>query len=253
MLGPDRSTNRRHFVKGSTAAILAGYSGLHSTPALGLDDSPECCDRTYASVEEAIKAPPETLAYLPGIYSGTGVEQPDYLATVDLDVLSPTYGKIIHRLYMPNLNDELHHFGWNSCSSCHGQAGAGRRYIVLPGIASSRIHIIDTLNPREPALHKVLEPEYVKGKSGLSAPHTVHCLASGEIMISMLGDADGEAPGGFLLLDENFEIKGRWERDATGMKLDESFFVDFGLEPHGPARAHEVRFSTGDSTSDIWS
>jgi selenium-binding protein 1 len=28
--------------------------------------------------------------------------------------------------------------------------------------------------------------------------------------------------------------------------------VDFGKEPDGPARAHEVRFPLGDSTSDIW-
>ncbi len=38
-----------------------------------------------------------------------------------------------------------------------------------------------------------------------------------------------------------------------GMKLNEKFLVDFGAEPGGPARAHEIRFPTGDSTSDIWS
>jgi methanethiol oxidase len=228
MLAQDRSPNRRHFIQGSAAAVLIGCGNSPSRAGIAdSGDSPECCDRTYASVVDAIKSPPETLAYVPGIYTGTGVERPDYLATIDLDITSPTYGKIIHRLSMPHLNDELHHFGWNSCSSCHGQEGVGRRYIVLPGIASSRIYIVDTLNPRQPKLHKVIEPEQVKGKSGLSAPHTVHCLASGEIMISMLGKANGEAPGGFLLLDEDFEIKGRWEHDATGM----NFNYDFWYQP----------------------
>lgn len=37
-----------------------------------------------------------------------------------------------------------------------------------------------------------------------------------------------------------------------GLSLDERFFVDFGSEPKGPARAHEIRFPNGDSTSDIW-
>ena len=37
-----------------------------------------------------------------------------------------------------------------------------------------------------------------------------------------------------------------------GMKLNDKFFVDFGKEPWGSARAHEIRFPGGDSTSDIW-
>lgn len=37
-----------------------------------------------------------------------------------------------------------------------------------------------------------------------------------------------------------------------GMTIDERFFVDFGAEPFGPARAHKVRFPGGDCSSDIW-
>ena len=37
-----------------------------------------------------------------------------------------------------------------------------------------------------------------------------------------------------------------------GLTLDERFYVDFGSGPEGPARAHEIRFPNGDSTSDIW-
>ncbi len=219
--------NRREFVKNTSAAtLLTAVAGSAAATARAQDDT-VCCDRTYPTVEAAIKSPPETVAYVPGIYAGTDIMQPDYLATIDLDQSSATYGKIIHRLPMPFVGDELHHFGWNSCSSCHGQSSATRRFIVLPGITSSRIHIIDTQDPRNPTLHKVIPPEVVKRESGLSAPHTVHCLASGEIMISMLGNAAGEGPGGFMLLDENFDIKGRWERDARGM----NFNYDFWYQP----------------------
>lgn len=68
------------------------------------------------------------------MFVGTGKEKPDYLATVDTDPNSPTYSKVIHRLPMPYLNDELHHSGWNSCSSCHGDPSAARRFLVLPSL-----------------------------------------------------------------------------------------------------------------------
>lgn len=68
------------------------------------------------------------------MWIGTGKEKPDYLATVDIDPNSPTYSKVIHRLPMPFLGDELHHSGWNSCSSCHGDASAQRRFLVLPSL-----------------------------------------------------------------------------------------------------------------------
>jgi selenium-binding protein 1 len=218
---------RREFL--STAACAALGGGLPWRPAAAQDKAaaaPATCP-TYASPAEAMQSPRETLAYLPAIYVGTPVERPDYLATVDIDPTSAAYGQVIHRLEMPNVGDELHHFGWNACSSCHGDPTKMRRYLVLPGLRSSRIHIVDVADPRAPKLHKVIEPAAIKGQAGLSAPHTVHCLPSGQIMLSMLGNAEGEGPGGFLLLDENFDIAGRWERDAAGMQ----FNYDFWYQP----------------------
>ena len=76
-----------------------------------------------------------------------------------------------------------------------------RSYLLVPGVRSSNIHIVDTAtNPRAPRLHKVIEGSEIKARTDLSAPHTVHCLGS-EIIISMLGNAKGEAPGGYLYLD----------------------------------------------------
>ena len=215
---------RREFL--STAAAVTLASGI-PWRQVGAQDSPATavCP-TYATPAEAMKSPRETLAYLPAIYVGTPVERPDYLATVDVDPQSANYGRVIHRLEMPNVGDELHHFGWNACSSCHGDPSKQRRYLVLPGLRSSRIHIVDVADPRSPKLHKVIEPAAVQGVD-LSAPHTVHCLPNGQIMLSMLGNAQGEGPGGFLLLDENFEIAGRWEKAAAGMK----FNYDFWYQP----------------------
>lgn len=183
-----------------------------------------CCGPGYASPEAAMKADRETVLYTIALYTGTGIEEPDYLATIDVDPTSPTYSQVIHRLPMPYIGDELHHFGWNACSSCHDDSSKSRRFLVIPGIRSSRIYIVDTAEPKAPKLHKVIEAEEIKAKTNLSAPHTVHCLANTQVMISMLGDSEGNGPGGFLLLDENFDIAGRWENQAEGMKYNYDFW-----------------------------
>jgi selenium-binding protein 1 len=184
----------------------------------------------FASPKEAMKAPREKLLFVVCTYANTGIEKPDYLAVVDADPESKNYSQVVHRLKMPKVGDELHHFGWNICSSCHGKPG-DRRYLIVPGLKSGRIHIIDAKDPLNLKMHKVIEPEEIAKKADLSAPHTVHCLPTGEVMLSMLGNAKGEAPGGFLLLDDKYEIKGRWEKDAKGM----NFNYDFWYQPRANA------------------
>ncbi|GFQ03138.1 selenium-binding protein 2 [Phtheirospermum japonicum] len=176
-----------------------------------------------------MSGPRETLIYVTCVYHGTGKEKPDYLATVDVDPSSPTYSKILHRLPMPYVGDELHHSGWNACSSCHGDTLASRRYLVLPSLLSGRIYAIDTQkDPKAPSLHKVVDPKDIIEKTGLAYPHTAHCLASGEIMVSCLGDKDGNAEGnGFLLLDSDFNVKGRWEKPGH----TPLFGYDFWYQP----------------------
>src|SRR5689334_5324667 len=182
------------------------------------------CGPGYASPEEAMKADHEKVLYSIALYEGTGIEEPDYLATVDVDPASPTYSQVIHRAPMPTPGDELHHFGWNACSSCHGDEGKSRRFLIVPGFRSSRIHLLDTENDRAPTLHTVIEPHESNAKAHLTAPHTVQWLPDGNVMISMLGDAEGNGPGGFLLLDEDFNTTGRWERQAGGMEFNYGFW-----------------------------
>lgn len=139
-------------------------------------------------------APREKLLYTIAIYTGTGIQKPDYLCTIDVDPESSTYSQVISRLQMPGIGDELHHSGWNACSSCHGDASMERKYLIVPGVRSSNLHIVDCgTDPRSPTLFKVMDGAEIKAKTNLSAPHTVHCLGS-DIIVSMLGDAQGNAP-----------------------------------------------------------
>jgi selenium-binding protein 1 len=211
--------DRRQFLQAGAASVVAP-GALRPRPARA-DDTPG-----FASPKEAMKGPREKVLFVVCTYAETGVNKPDYLAVVDADPASKTYAQVVHRLRMPEVGDELHHFGWNICSSCHGRPG-DRRYLIVPGLGSSRIHVVDAKDPLNLRLHKVISPEQVRA-AGFTAPHTVHCLPTGEIMISMLGDEKGDAPGGFLLLDERFDIKGRWEADAKGM----GFNYDFWYQPH---------------------
>ncbi|EZQ01590.1 selenium-binding protein [Candidatus Acidianus copahuensis] len=182
----------------------------------------------YPSAKEAMKAKPEDLAYVACLYEGTGVKKPDFIAVVDVNPRSPTYSKVIGKIDLPYVGDELHHFGWNACSSSlcpNGKPGLERRYLVVPGLRSSRIYIIDVKeNPTNPRIVKVIEPEEVKEKTGYTRLHTVHCGPDG-IYISAFGNTEGEGPGGILILDHySFEVLGRWEIDRGDQYLAYDFW-----------------------------
>ena len=171
----------------------------------------------YPSPKLAIQAPKESLAYVAAL-NANGSNKPDALVVVDVAPQSKSYGEIVGRLDMPNVGDELHHFGWNACSSAlcpySAHPHVERRYLVVPGLRSSRIHIIDTKpDPRKPKIVKVIEPEEVAARTGYSRPHTLHCGPDG-IYVSALGSPTGEGPGGIFALDHyTFEPLGRWEVD----------------------------------------
>ena len=78
----------------------------------------------HASPAEAQRAPREENLYVAAMRAGTGIDAPDFLAVVDTNPQSDTYGQIVHETPMPYVGDGLHHFGWNRCSStCHGPVG----------------------------------------------------------------------------------------------------------------------------------
>jgi selenium-binding protein 1 len=200
----------------------------------------------HASPQEALRAPPEEILYVACLHEGTGVEAPDFLAVVDAEE-----GRIVHETPMPNVGDELHHYGWNRCSSaCHGP---DRSHLVVPGFRSSRIHVVNVADdPRRPRIEKVVEAEELVRETGYTRPHTVHCMPGDKVVVSMLGDADGNAAGGFAVLDaRTFEVKGRWENGGERPP----FNYDFWYQPRkntlvssefGEPNAYEPGFDLAD-------
>jgi methanethiol oxidase len=188
----------------------------------------------YPSPKLAAEAPPEKLAYV-ALLNPTHEGRPDAIGVVDVDPSSSSYAKTVGTVEMPNAGDELHHFGWNACSSClcpyAPHPHTERRYLVVPGIRSSRVHIIDTKpDPRRPKVVKVIEPETIAARAGYSRPHTVHCGPDG-IFISALGSPSGDGPGGIFILDpESFEVLGKWEIDRGPQFLHYDFWWHLGYD-----------------------
>ena len=98
----------------------------------------------------------------------------------------------------------------------------------------------------------MIEPDEVVAKTGYTRPHTVHCMPGDNVVVSMLGDADGNGAGGFAVLDaKTFEVKGRWENGGETPR----FNYDFWYQPRknvlvssefGEPNAYEQGFDLAD-------
>jgi selenium-binding protein 1 len=186
----------------------------------------------YPSPRLAAQAPPEKLAYVVTLNT-EGNHRGDALCVLDTDPGSPKYGQVVGRLEMPNAGDELHHFGWNACSSAlcpyAPHPHVERRYLLIPGLRSSRIYVVDTKpDPRAPHIVKIIEPNELAARAGYSRPHTSHCGPDG-IYFSALGAPDGDGPGGIFVIDhESFDVLGRWEVDRGPQRLAYDFAWHLG-------------------------
>lgn len=191
--------------------------------------------------------PREEILYVVTVQPNADDENGDYLSTVDVNPKSETYCQVIHRAYSGRKKQEFHHIGWNTCSSCHSDeksCESKRDKLVLPCLGSDAVYahlkflisnsnlshfsfIFDVgENPRKPKLFKIIEGDVLR-KNNVCAPHTSHCLANGNIMISTMGDAEENAVGDFILFDKNFDCIGTWTK---GKKATCGY--DFWYQPY---------------------
>jgi selenium-binding protein 1 len=182
----------------------------------------------YPSPRLAAEGPPEKLAFVAAL-NPPGGKNHDAILVVDVDPESPQFGQEVGRCTLPEAGDELHHFGWNACSSAlcpyAPHPHVERRYLIVPGIRSSRIYVVDTKpDPRNPKVVRTISAEEIARRAGYSRPHTVHCGPEG-IYVSALGSPDGNGPGGIFLLDHfNFDVTGPWEADHGDQYLHYDFW-----------------------------
>lgn len=186
----------------------------------------------YPSPRMAMEAPREKVAFV-ALLAPTRAGRSDGLAVVDVDPESGGYGRVAGQVETGTTGDELHHFGWNACSSCLAPYAPHphmeRRYLIVPGLVSSRIYVIDTKpDPRQPRIVKTIAAEELARRTGYASPHTVHC-GPGGVFLSALGSPRGDGPGGIFMMDpETFEVLGRWELDRGPQRLAYDFWWHLG-------------------------
>jgi selenium-binding protein 1 len=187
----------------------------------------------YPSPKHAVQAPAEELAYVTML--DPKHERHDAIGVVGLKPGTPEYARLVGTADMPGPGDELHHFGWNACSSClcpyAPHPHVERRYLIVPGIKTSRIAVFDTKpDPRTPKLVKVIDRETIIRRAGYTGPHTVHCGPDG-VYVNAFGSAGGDGPGGIFVLDhETFDVRGAWEQDRGPQYLAYDFGWHLGYD-----------------------
>jgi selenium-binding protein 1 len=182
-------------------------------------------------------APRERLGYI-ALLEADQRSRPDAIGTIDLDPDSPAYGQLVHTLEMPQPGDELHHFGWNACSAtlCPSSAHphVERRYLVVPGLYSSNIYIIDVKDdPLRPRIVKTIDAAHVRDRAGYERPHTVHCGPDALYVSALAGarNGNGYGPGGVFLMDhDTFEVRGQFEIDRGDQELAYDFWWHLGYD-----------------------
>jgi len=109
---------------------------------------------------------------------------PDYLAVIDVNIASPTYGRILKKVMVGSSGNEAHHIGYTD----------DRTKIWAASLNTSRMFIFDVAtDPMNPKLIRTIDN--VPKVTGLSGPHTPYAIP-GRILVSMASGPDGTGKGG---------------------------------------------------------
>lgn len=82
-------------------------------------------------------------------------------------------------------------------------------------------------DPKKPQLYREIDGSVLLDNN-VSAPHTSHCLADGTVLISTMGDAEGNAKGDFIQFDSKMNCLGTWTRGAEQAACG----YDFWYQPY---------------------
>jgi selenium-binding protein 1 len=117
---------------------------------------------------------------------------PDFIAVIGADPRRRDFGRIVNRIDMPNVGDELHHFGYS----------ADQKRLLVPGLFSSRIHVFDVKGGGKRLKLRAVNDQ-LAAKSGYVVPHGVMAMSPGRAMVTMIGAASGTTlPGGIVEIDD---------------------------------------------------
>jgi 56kDa selenium binding protein (SBP56) len=148
---------------------------------------------------------------------------PDFVAVIDFDESSKTYGKVIRTTpvppSVPSSGDEAHHM---HLSADGNVLACGGLLSLLQG--QDQIFFFDVTDARK--------PKYIKSISASLSAITDDFLplAAGGFLVTQMGSATGGAPGRIAEIDRNLKLVHEWpDRPPTD-----------GFNPHGISARPEI-------------
>jgi len=173
--------------------LTAGFvAGAIARPAAAGDTTP-----LRSEHDESVQ---DTMAHARGkrqerfLYVATiaqSATDPDFVAVIGADPRRSDFGKIVNRVDMPNVGDELHHFGYS----------ADQRRLIVPGLFSNRIQVFTIKGNGKRMVLKAVNDQLV-AESGYIIPHGVMTM-EGRSLVPMIGAATATTlPGGLVEIDD---------------------------------------------------
>jgi selenium-binding protein 1 len=159
---------------------------------------------------------------------------PDFIAVIGADPRRRDFGKIVNRVDMPNVGDELHHYGYSS----------DHKRLLVPGLFSSRMHVFEIKGDGSRLVLKTVN-DRLAASSGYVVPHGVMSMSRGRALVTMIGAAsESTQPGGIVEIDD---ATGRFVRhfgpgpDRDGQAAAPKYMYDFE-SLHGSNRGISTTF-----------
>lgn len=176
-------SRRRHIHVGTVLALLLVAATVAAVAVASGTAGPTVQQRDGAAAKH------ERYLYVATI--AQSATDPDFVAVVGADPSRADYGTIVGRVDMPNVGDELHHFGYSG----------DQRRLIVPGLFSNRIHVLGIKGDGRTLSVDAVNEELV-AKSGYVIPHSVIATKGRKALVTMIGAATGDTlPGGIVEID----------------------------------------------------
>ena len=127
---------------------------------------------------------------------------------------------------MPNVGDELHHFGWNLLFARPAAGSSASTWSSPASAPRASTSWTSPTTPAAPQIVKVIEPEEIVKKTGYTRPHTVHCMPGDNITSACSATRKGTGRRVRGAGREDFRC---WAAGRT--EADQQFNYDFWYQP----------------------
>ena len=170
----------------AAAGVVAVAAAVFAAAAVSQPSPGGTAHDRHHGVRDATQ---ERFLYITTLSKSAG--DPDFVAVIGADPARSDFGRIVDRVDMPNVGDELHHLGYS----------ADQERLIVPGLFSNRIHVLG-IRDGGASMEVEAVDESLAAKSGYVIPHSVIATKGKKALVTMIGAATGDTkPGGIVEID----------------------------------------------------